>query len=183
MSKIVSVLCVCAAIAGVSAYAMYGDGEKRGCDGCRVGHVGATVESDCGHSHDADSTSCESSPCCASKVSAKAAKADCCDDAKAVSKVAAKADCCAPGAACCPGACCDAILAVVGGPAAAVKVSTPVKAAKAGCCDDSKAVSKVAATADCCAPGAACCPGACCDDAIDCVACCGTAKAAVKAAK
>jgi hypothetical protein len=176
MSKIVSVLCVCAAIAGVSAYAMYGNPDtNRGCDGCRVGHVAATVETGCGHSHDEDSTSCESSPCCASKVSAKAAKADCC---------APSAPCCP--SACCPGACCnDAILAVAGGPAAAttVKVSTPVKAAKAGCCDDSKAVSKVAAKADCCAAGAACCPGACCDDAIDCVACCGTAKAAVKAAK
>ena len=78
MSKMVSILGVCAIIAGASAYAMFGnynDGGNRGCDGCRVGHVNATMEPACGHDHDGDSAADVS--CCASKVSA--AKASCCD--------------------------------------------------------------------------------------------------------
>lgn len=136
MSKIVSILGVCAAIAGVSAYAMYGNSDShRGCDGCRVGHVNASsVEPACGVPHDsAADEGCEKS-CCASKAVAKVATP--------------KADCCAATAACCPGACCDdAASAVAGTMLIAAKVSAKAKKS-------------------CCSATAACCPGACCDDAI-----------------
>ena len=131
--KIVSILGVCAIIAGASAYAMYSHSDsQRGCSSCRTMPATETVEPCC-TGHDSDATTCEVSakasccptgPCCdaslavagpaalvsaSSKVSATV-KASCCDSAKVSAKAA---DSCCPIGACCPtGPCCDASLLI-----------------------------------------------------------------------
>ena len=125
--KIVSILGVCAVIAGASAYAMYSHSDsQRGCSSCRAVPATATVEPCCS-GHDSDATTCE---------------------------VATKASCC-PTDVCCPtGPCCDASLAVAG-PAAVVSASSKVSATvKTSCCDSAKVSAKAA---DACCPIGACC--------------------------
>src|SRR5262249_3988059 len=78
----------------------------------------------------------------------------------------ASVSCCAPGAACCPGPCCDT-------PApAGVKPSCCAPGAArcpAPCCDH-EVDAIVKASEECCTPGAPCCPAACCPGP-----CCATA--------